>query len=162
MAGAVQAGQQAVRPDEPTAGKLDGSQEDSQSARPIAIFGLLQLRSCVMGIAWTPPIVPRGDDENVYLVVDNLGSYGEVWREIETVRTDLECVITDLLDGQYNSPVRVVGFNTAEGWSRDVSAEVAVELCRRFYLQSRELPESILEFVQRHEPRADRSQLRLV
>jgi hypothetical protein len=111
-----------------------------------------------MGIAWTPPIVPKGDDENVYLVVDNLGSYGEVWREIETVRTDLECVITDLLDGQNNSPVRVVGFNTAEGWSRDVSAEVAVELCRRCYLQSRELPESIQEFVQRHEPRADRSQ----
>ena len=83
-----------------------------------------------MGIAWTPPIVPKGDDENVYVVVDDLGSYGEVWREIETVRTDLECVITDLLDGQYNSPVRVVGFNTAEGWSRDVSAEVAVELCR--------------------------------
>ena len=115
-----------------------------------------------MGIAWTPPIVPKGDDENVYLVVDNLGSYGEVWREIETVRTDLECVITDLLDGQYNSPVRVVGFNTAEGWSRDVSAEIAVELCRRCYLRSRELPESIQEFIQRHEPRADRSQLRLI
>src|SRR5262245_49932431 len=88
----------------------------------MAIFPPLQSWSCVMGIAWTPPIVPKGDDENVYLLVDNLGSYGEVWREIETVRTDLECVITDLLDEQYNSPVTVVGFNTAEGWSRDVSA----------------------------------------
>jgi len=57
-----------------------------------------------MGIAWTPPIVPKGDDENVYLVVDDLGSYGEVWREIETVRTDLEAVVTALLDGQYVIP----------------------------------------------------------
>jgi hypothetical protein len=35
--------------------------------------------------------------------------------------TELGTVIRDLLDGQYSSPVRVIGFNTAEGWSRDVS-----------------------------------------
>jgi hypothetical protein len=115
-----------------------------------------------MGVAWTPPIVPKGDDENVYLVVDGLGSYGEVWREIETVRTDLECVITDLLSGQYCCPLRVVGFNTAEGWSRDVSGDVADELRRRSGFQLRELSESIQEFVQRHESRVDRSQLRLI
>jgi hypothetical protein len=115
-----------------------------------------------MGIAWTPPIVPKGDDENVYLVVDDLGSYGEVWREIETVRTDLECVIADLLSGQYSRPLRVVGFNTAEGWSRDVSGDVADELRRRSDFQLRDLSESIQEFVQRHESRADRSQLRLI
>jgi hypothetical protein len=115
-----------------------------------------------MGIAWTPPIVPKGDDESVYLVVDDLGSYGEVWREIETVRTDLECVIADLLSGQYSCPLRVVGFNTAEGWSRDVSSDVADELRRRCDFQVRELPEGIQEFVLRHESSADRSQLRLV
>src|ERR1700752_3360147 len=112
-----------------------------------------------MGIAWTPPIVPKGEDENVYLVVDDLGSYGEVWREIETARTDLEVVITNLLNGQYNCPIRVVGFNTAEGWSRDVSGDVADELGRRCDLQRSELPESIQEFVQRHQ---SRGQLRLV
>ena len=101
-------------------------------------------------------------DQSVYLVVDDFGDLGRCWRETDVKAAFLEMVITDLLDGQYTSPVRVVGFNTAERWSRDVSAEVAVELCRRCYLQSRELPESIQEFVQRHEPRADRSQLRLV
>ena len=30
-----------------------------------------------------------------------------------------------LLEGQYNSPVRVIGFNVAEGWVRDVSEDVA-------------------------------------
>jgi hypothetical protein len=76
---------------------------------------------------WTPSIVPRDDDQNVYLVVDDLGRLGGVWREAEAEveATDLETVIVDLLDGQYKNPVRIVGFNTAEKWSQDVSTEVA-------------------------------------
>jgi hypothetical protein len=30
-----------------------------------------------------------------------------------------------MLEGQYQNPVRVIGFNTAEHWSEDVSADVA-------------------------------------
>ena len=77
---------------------------------------------------WTPSIVPRDDDRNVYLVVDDLGRYGLVWREADFETTDLETVIQDLMTGQYNSLVRVVSFNTAEGWSSDVSADVAQEV----------------------------------
>ena len=91
----------------------------------------------------------KGDDGNVYLVVDDLGSYGEVWREIETARTDLETVIADLLSGQYACPVRIVAFNTAEGWSRDVSQDIAHELRRRCDLQFTELSESLQDFVSR-------------
>jgi hypothetical protein len=32
-------------------------------------------------LAWTPSIVPHGGDQTVYLVADNLGRLGEVWRE---------------------------------------------------------------------------------
>jgi len=35
------------------------------------------------------------------------------------------------MEGQFSSPVRVIAFNTAEGWSHDVSAEVADEIARR-------------------------------
>jgi hypothetical protein len=35
----------------------------------------------------------------------------------DVARTDLEAVIMDMLEAQYGSPVRVVGFNTNEGWS---------------------------------------------
>ena len=68
-----------------------------------------------------PSIVPQNDDQNVYLVIDDLGQLGRVWREADVETTDLETVITDLLDGQYNKPIQVIAFNTAEGWSRDVS-----------------------------------------
>jgi hypothetical protein len=72
---------------------------------------------------WTPSIVPKHDDQDVYLVVDDFGRNGSVWRETGVEATDLETVILDLLEGQYESPVRVVVFNTAEKWSQDVSAD---------------------------------------
>ena len=49
--------------------------------------------------AWTPSIVPAGgDDETVYLVKDDLGRLGAVWRESDAETTDLETIITDLLE----------------------------------------------------------------
>jgi hypothetical protein len=47
---------------------------------------------------WTPSIVAGGDDQNVYLVVDNLGSNGRIWREANVAEADLETVILDLLE----------------------------------------------------------------
>jgi hypothetical protein len=84
---------------------------------------------------WTPSIVPNGDDQNVYLVVDDFGRNGRACRETDVERADLEAVIMDMLEGQYQNPVRVVGFNTAEKWSEDVSGDVAHELRRRSDLQ---------------------------
>ena len=105
-----------------------------------------------------PSIVPT-DAQTVYLVLDDFVDLGLCWRETGLEATDFETVINDLLDGQYYKPVRVIGFNTAEGWSRDVSGEVADELRRRCDLQ---VPQNILEFVQQHESQTDRSKLRLM
>jgi hypothetical protein len=72
-------------------------------------------------------------------------------------------VIADLLDGQYNNPIRVIALNTAEGWSQDVSEDVADELRRRCDLELRDLPSSIQDFVDRHAGHVDRQlALRLV
>ncbi len=100
---------------------------------------------------WTPSIVPPDHDQNVYLVAEDLGHVGRVWREADYEATDLETVIQDLLSGQYKDPIRVVGLNTAEGWSEDVSADIAQELRRRCDLQMRDVPSSIQDFVERHE-----------
>ena len=102
----------------------------------------------------SPSIVPRDNDQDIYLVMDDFGGrLGLAWRETDPDSTDFEIVIRDLLDGQYSNPVRVVGFNTAEGWSRDVSEDVANELRRRCDLELRELPLNIQEFVERFEDR---------
>jgi hypothetical protein len=101
----------------------------------------------------TPSIVPNSGDHNVYLVLDDLGRNGRVWPEADAETTDLETIIVDLLTGQYKDPVRVIGFNTVEGWSQDVSADVAQELRRRCDLQQRDIPFFLQDFVDRYEGR---------
>jgi hypothetical protein len=84
-------------------------------------------------------------------VVNDFGRRGGAYCETDVEAADLETVIQDLLDGQYWHPVRVVSFNTAEGWSQDISANVAEELRRRCDLQMREIPSNILDFMERYE-----------
>jgi hypothetical protein len=105
---------------------------------------------------WTPSIVPGDEDRDVCLVVSDFSRRGSAYCETDVEATDLETVIQDLLDGQYSNPVRVVSFNTAEGWSRDISTDVAEELRRRCDLQMREVPTNIQEFVQRDEAASPR------
>lgn len=108
--------------------------------------------------SWTPSIVPCGDDHDVYLVVDDLGSLGRVWREADYGATDWKTVIADLLAGEYKNPIGVIALNSAEGWARDMSADAAVEIRKRCDLQLRDVPSSLQDFVDRHDA-VDRSQL---
>src|SRR3954447_16089694 len=101
----------------------------------------------------SPSIVPR-IDRDIYLVLDDYGRVGRAWAETDEDHTSLDAVITDLLHGQYRRPLRVIGFNTAEGWSRDASEDAAPELRRRCVDQQRELAASVEAFVERYE-RAD-------
>ena len=111
---------------------------------------------------WTPSIVPRDhNDHNVYLLLDDFGRQGRAWRETDVEATDLDTVISDLLEGQYQNPVRVIGFNTAEKWSQDVSADVAAELRRLCDLQQRDIPFFLQDFVDRYEGRYSDIQLKL-
>jgi hypothetical protein len=99
----------------------------------------------------SPSIVP-GIDRDTYLVLDDFGgSLGLAWRETGIEDSDLGMIIRDLFDGQYSSPVRVIAFNTAEGWSRDVSEDIARELTRLCAEEHRDMPECLWRFVERYE-----------
>jgi hypothetical protein len=98
----------------------------------------------------SPSIVP-GIDQEVYLVLDDFGKMARAWREADVEDTDFKTVLCDLLDGQFRSPVRVIGFNLAEGWVRDVSEDVARELRQRCADQDRAVPEFLERFVERYE-----------
>ena len=54
------------------------------------------------------------------------------------------------MDGQFSNPVRVVAFNTAKGWSRDASEEIADELRQRLSADDREIPPDLEDFIERH------------
>jgi hypothetical protein len=96
---------------------------------------------------WSPSTVPYGADETVYLIIDRF-STGTVYRETEIERTDLETILSDLLTGQFNDPIRVVAFNTLEHWAADVSAAVALEIETRCDIQGERVPDHLSEFVQ--------------
>jgi len=83
-------------------------------------------------------------------VLDDFAERGRSWREVDEEQTDREIVIRDLLEGQYTDPVRVVAFNTAESWSRDVSEEIADEVAQRLAAQDRETPARLAGFIERH------------
>jgi hypothetical protein len=51
----------------------------------------------------SPSIVPLGNDQEIYLVLDDFGALGSAWREANVEDTDLETVIADLLEGQFVS-----------------------------------------------------------
>jgi hypothetical protein len=80
----------------------------------------------------SPSVVPAETGHETYLVLDDLGRLGRVWRETNEVDANHDALIRDLLDNQYSRPTRVVAFNTTEGWSRDVTLDIADELRRRF------------------------------
>jgi hypothetical protein len=98
---------------------------------------------------WTPSIVPT-DGQGYCLVIDDLGYFSQLFREADVEATSFETVVMDLLEGQYSNPVRVVSFNTGEGWSRDISADVAAEVRKRCDLRRDEPPNGIQDFLERH------------
>jgi len=91
-------------------------------------------------------MVPYGADQTVYLVVDSFGANGAACREVE--RGDLETVVSDLLLGQFNDPIRVIAFNTLEHWAEDLSKTVAVEIQSRCDIDGLPVPEHVKDFVQ--------------
>ncbi|RTE92682.1 MULTISPECIES: hypothetical protein [Bradyrhizobium] len=97
-----------------------------------------------------PSLVPQvTTDRDVYLVLDDFGRrLGRAWCETAEEDANRATLLRHLAEGQYLHPVRIVAFNTAEGWSRDATADVADELRRRF-VELEETDPSLLEFLER-------------
>jgi cell wall assembly regulator SMI1/Lon protease-like protein len=68
-------------------------------------------------------LVPNFDG-TVHVVLDDSGKLGRAY-------VSFASVVSDLLTGRFNNPLRVVAFNSAEGWSRDVSEDVAREVVKQ-------------------------------
>jgi hypothetical protein len=95
----------------------------------------------------SPSIIPSAGD--VYIVLEDFGPLGRAWRETPDDQTDRATLIRHLLEGQYESPIRIVAFNTAEGWSRDVTEDIANDL-QDAWSRRMDIPASTEEFVQEH------------
>ena len=90
------------------------------------------------------------DDVTVYLVVNDFGEFGRAFVETDIAEADRETVIRNFVSGQYSNALRVVAFNTAEGWSRDVSEDIAGEVLERAFDADDNLSEDTKRFIDRH------------
>ena len=107
----------------------------------------------------SPSIVPDSTDHDIYIVLEDFGRHGQAWRETNDAECDRRTLIEDMLDGQYEDVVRIVAFNTAQGWSLDVTESIANEL-RETCSERGEMPESIKDFIGEHATRVIDRQLR--
>ena len=87
-------------------------------------------------------------DVIVYLVLDDFGDLGRAWRETDENDCDEATVIENLITGQYEKPVRIISFNTAEGWAHDVSEDMARAAIERARKTGREISRSGRTFVE--------------
>ena len=60
-----------------------------------------------------------------------------------------ETVVDNILSGQYSHPLRVIAFNTAEGWARDVTEDIARAVLDRGRSENRLIGKATQEFLER-------------
>jgi hypothetical protein len=96
-----------------------------------------------------PPLYPV-DDVTAYIVVEDFGHLGRAFRETDLAEADLDTIVRNMISGEYRDPLRVIAFNTVEGWSRDVSEEIAYDVLDRAYDADTTLSVGAKRFIDRH------------
>jgi|SRR5215467_9493835 len=96
----------------------------------------------------TASLVPLYESNDVYLVLDELVTFGRVWRELSEEAANEQTVLELIANGEFHRPMRVIMFNTAEGWSRDETVAMGFKLLQMSH-DGRVLGEAALELVER-------------
>ena len=98
-------------------------------------------------IKTTPPLAPSREGTG-YLVWDDFGEFGQACRETQPRQGDLQTGMADLWSGQYERPLSIVAFNTAEAWGRDVITDMAHQVLIRAAELDHELAPAVRGFVE--------------
>ena len=95
------------------------------------------------------PLAPREPDVTVYIVLNDFGPLGSAYVETDEAEADEATIIENILSGQYSHPMRVVAFNTAEGWARDVTEDIARVVLSKVRNEDRSIGIAAQEFLVR-------------
>ena len=97
------------------------------------------------------PLVPGQPafDVTVHIVLNYFGSrLDRAYCETDEDEADENTTIENILSGQYSHPIRVVAFNTAEGWARDVTEDIARAVLDRAQKEDRPIGTGAQEFLE--------------
>ena len=97
------------------------------------------------------PLAPGqlASDVTVHVVLNDFGPRGRAYVETDEVDADEETIIENILSGQYSHPLRVVAFNAAEGWARNVTEDIARAVLSRASTERRSIGVATQEFLVR-------------
>ena len=87
-------------------------------------------------------------DVTVYLVLNDFGRLGRAYVETDEAHATTPPSLKHS-KGQYSQPLRVVAFNTAEGWARDVTEDVARGVLTKAQSERRPIGRAAQEFLER-------------
>ena len=92
-------------------------------------------------------------DVDVHLVLCDFGRAGLAYVETDPAEADATTVVRNLLQGQYERPVRVVALNADEGWARDVSENIAAKIREVAQREGQDLTSGTRAFIEAHSQR---------
>ena len=95
------------------------------------------------------PLAPREPDVTVHIVLNDFGPLGRAYCETDEAEADEATIVENILSGQYSHPLRVVAFNTAEGWARDVTEDIAHAVLSKAHSEARSIGIAAQEFLVR-------------
>ena len=95
------------------------------------------------------PLVPDKTDGTVHIVLNDFGDLGHAYTETDEAEADEATIVENILSGQYSHPLRVIAFNTTEGWSRDVTEDIAVAVVSKALREHRSIAKAAQEFLER-------------
>src|SRR6202008_3431160 len=85
----------------------------------------------------------------IHMLLDDFGRSGRAWREMDEEQTAKCDIVNQIIDGEFNRPVKIVAFNLEEGWVRDVTEDIARAVLETASAEDRTLGRAAAEFVER-------------
>jgi hypothetical protein len=83
------------------------------------------------------------------VVLNDFGALGRAYVETGEAEADEATIVENILSGQYSHPVRVIAFNTVEGWARDVTEDIAQAVLAKAQREHRSISIVAQEFLVR-------------
>ena len=93
------------------------------------------------------PLAPREPDVTVHIVLNDLGRRAPPMSKPTRPKLMKQPLSRTILSGQYSHPMRVIAFNTAEGWSRDVTEDIARAVLTKARNENRSVGIVVQEFL---------------
>jgi hypothetical protein len=98
-------------------------------------------------------------EQDLHFVLCDFGRSGRAYVETDPTEADASTVVRNLLQGQYDRPVRVLALNVEEGWVRDVSEIIAAKVQDVARREEQGLTSGTRAFVEAHSDPTNEQQL---